>query len=186
MNTSQNGDSAKQKLESGNSLTEIDDIIPITRDRISHTKAFALDLLLPGGGHFYIRNYYMGAIFGIIKVLGGYYIYYGYRDWKDKRSEYNNSRRVYEYSEFLKMNDYTYAASFEAEKNKRDYDRAAQRITFIVLANTSVYISSLLLTYYNIRKINEKSIPTFELHYGLGKFDALGDNSLFIRFNFRI
>lgn len=132
--------------------------------------ALALDLVLPGGGHFYAGNMYAGYFFAGAKLFAAYLIYFSYRDWVYRKSLYRAAKKAN--AEI----DPNHELEFEhpeggyntVEEFRRDYDRAAQRITFSALGTAALYSVSLLVTYHSVKKINERHIPTFEIGYSRG------------------
>lgn len=157
----------EERKNSDGNRGEVRDLVPAVREEISLPAVLMLDLAVPGGGHFYLGNDYAGYSFLALKVLGAYSVYYCYRDWQYRRSLYRAARRA------NAQIDPDHALEFEdpnggyntVEEFRRDYDRAAQRITFSVLANVAVYAVSLMMTYQAVKKINTESLPTFELQY---------------------
>jgi len=151
----------------GGGRAEMRDLRPSVRERVSMPAVLLLDLAVPGGGHFYMGNEYTGYTFLALKILGAYSVYYCYHDWKYRRSLYRAARRAN--AEI----DPDHALEFEdphggyntVEEYRRDYDRAAQRITFSVIANVAVYAASLVMTYQAVKKNNDDALPTFELQY---------------------
>jgi hypothetical protein len=143
------------------------DIAPERAGGVSMATALALDLIVPGGGHFYCGNVYTGYVFAGVKLFAGYLVYYSYRDWVYRRSLYRAAKRAN--AEI----DPNHELEFEepgggyntVEEFRRDYDRAAQKITFSVLGTAAVYAVSLLMTYHSVQKINADCVPTFEIGY---------------------
>lgn len=169
----------KKEVKSGDSGGgQTWDLQPSRRENVSMPAVLLLDLAVPGGGHFYLGNEYAGYSFLALKALGAYTVYYCYRDWQYRRSLYRAARRANE------QMDPEHALEFEdphggyntVEEFRRDYDRAAQRITFSVIANVAVYAVSLMITYQAVKKINTESLPTFELQYScanLSPYDGM-------------
>ena len=161
---------------------EARDLVPAVREEISMPALLMLDLAVPGGGHFYLGNEYAGYSFLALKVLGAYSIYYCYRDWQYRRSLYRAARRA------NAQIDPDHALEFEdpnggyntVEEFRRDYDRAAQRITFSVLANVAVYAVSLMMTYQAVKKINTESLPTFELQYSCATIGSYEETAMIL------
>ncbi len=170
----------KGKTE-GNENYEIDDIIPEISTRHSYIALFFIDLL-PGGGHFYQEKYYLGFTFATLKILGAFSLYYFYRDLGDKKSEYYDAKRE---SEFFYSESYGVSEGTVLDY-KRDYDEAQQHVTLTVLGNIAVYISSFLISYINLKKKNEKSIPTFELQYSCDMQSPIKVGVITFRFNLRV
>lgn len=156
------------------------DLPPRTGREISVSNALLLDVLVPGGGHFYTDELALGITFAGLKVLGAYSVYYSYKDWKYRRSLYYSARRANQ--EMDPEHELAYESpdgSYKTEREyKRDYDRAAQRITFSILANVLIYSASLYITYKNVEKINERALPTFEIQYSCATFDTVRERSL--------
>ncbi len=171
--------------DAGSSGYEVDERIPDVKTRHSILKVFMFDILAPGYGHFYFKNYYWGFTFIALKLLCAYSFYYSYKELGDKRSTYYDSKRVYNacYNEFplwRRLSDET------VQNHKRVYDRAQQHVTFAILGNISVYLSSLILSYMNLKKLNENSIPTFELKYTFNKVSSKKGGDILILFNLRV
>ncbi len=146
---------------------EIDNLVPEAKKSVSLFKAITLDIAIPGGGHFYTGNYYQGLTFTALKLIGAYSIYYFYQEWKYSRSLYYSSRMANEnldpYHELeFRDPDGGYKT---VEEYRREYDKAVQRITFAVIANAAIYITSVIFVYYDVREINERAVPTFDLQY---------------------
>jgi hypothetical protein len=127
--------------------------------------ALAVDLLLPGGGHFLYGRYLLGAGVCALKTSGAYAIFYYYRDWQYRRSLYYAARRANERldpSHILEFRDPD--GGYKTVRDyKHEYDRAAQHVTFAVIANAALYTVSILLTYDHVRRANEDAIPLFEI-----------------------
>ena len=173
------GERKKEERKNGDGPRgEVRDLVPAVREDVSMPAVLLLDLAVPGGGHFYLGNEYAGYSFLALKVLGAYSIFYCYRDWQYRRSLYRAARRA------NGQIDPDHALEFEdpnggyntVEEFRRDYDRAAQRITFSVLANVAVYAVSLMMTCQAVKKINTESLPTFELQYScatMGQYEEI-------------
>ena len=160
------------KKDTGGAL--IDTREPATGRSVSMTEALLLDTVVPGGGHFYTGNYNTGYVFIALKLFGGYLIYYTYRDWKYRGSLYRAAREAndnFDPDHELEFKDPGGGYS-SVEEYRRDYDRAAQRISFSVIANVAVYAVSLMMTYQAVKKINTEALPTFEIHYSRATFDS--------------
>ncbi len=156
------------------SVYEIDERIPRVRTGYSYIKVFAFDLLIPGGGHFYQENYYTGAVFASLKVLGGCALYYYYHKINVKRDVYHDSQSDPSSSEKDILN------------NKRDFERAHQHVAFAVLGNAALYLTSLFVSYSSLKSVNENSIPTFELKYSYNGIFTSDNKEIIVRFNLRI
>ncbi|MCX7678153.1 MAG: hypothetical protein N2316_02945 [Spirochaetes bacterium] len=141
------------------------DVMPTKLESLSLSTALVLDVVIPGGGHFYMGNVYTGYAFASLKLLFLYFIYYSYRDWEYRRSLYRSAQRANE------LIDPHHELEFElpeggyntVEDFRRDYDRAAQRITFSVVGTVAVYVISGIITYYSVEKYNAQCVPTFEI-----------------------
>lgn len=164
------------------------DITPEQDTGISMTTALTLDLVVPGGGHFYVGNMYTGYFFAGAKLFAAYLIYFSYRDWIYRKSLYRAAKKAN--AEI----DPNHELEFEnpgggystVDEFRRDYDRAAQRITFSVLGTAALYTASLLLTYHSVKKINERRIPTFEIGYSCGIIGHSREDVITISFNGRL
>ncbi len=132
--------------------SEIDNFTVKNGGEISVLKTVAVDLLVPGGGHFYRGDYAWGFSFMLMKIGGFYSVYYLYGQWKDRESHYNSAKS----SSLL---------SGDAEHYKREYDRAAQYVTFAVVGNIIIYTASIIMNLNSVKKNNENAYPTFDLGY---------------------
>jgi hypothetical protein len=167
---------------------EIDNLIPEGKEKVSLGSAITLDILIPGGGHFYTGNYYQGMTFIALKLLGAYSIYYFYQDWKYNRSLYYASRRANEsidpYHELeFKDPDGGYKT---VEEYRREYDEAVQRITFAIIATAAIYITSVIFVYLDVREINERAVPTFDLQYSCDKINGSIEGVISISYTLRM
>lgn len=162
-------------------------LTPRRGEQVSLTEALVLDLLVPGGGHFYIDNTGLGVTFASLKVIGLWSLYYCYSDWKYRRSLYYSARDANE------SIDPDHQLQFEdpdggyktVDDYEKDYDRAAQRITFSILANVLIYATSMIFTYYNVMRINENAVPTFEIQYSCANNVPEGEALLTARYTYR-
>ena len=149
----------------------VTDMTPQKRPGVSMPFALALDTVVPGGGHFYIGEYVWGAGFAAAKIGGACTFYYFYKEWVYKRSLYQAASKANDaldpthYLSF-KAPDGSYKAVWEY---KRDYDRAAEKMAFAAIGNAAVYVFSWAMTYYHVDKINERTIPAFEVGLALGR-----------------
>ncbi len=162
----------KEKKDTGGAV--IDNAEPLEGRKISMSEALLFDAVVPGGGHFYTGNNTAGYVFIGLKLFGAYLIYYTYRDWKYRESLYRSARSANEHFDpdhELEFKDPGGGYS-TVEDYRRQYDRAAQRITFSVIANVAVYAVSLIMTYQAVKKINTVALPTFEIHYSRATFDS--------------
>ena len=142
--------------------------------RISFWTAAALDVVFPGGGHFYTDRYGTGYVFLGLKAAAIGSVIYCYRDWKYRRSLYRSARyangRIDPDHELQFENP---GGGYKTVSDYRhDYDRAAQRITFSAIVTVAVYIASLTVLYFNVSESNERSLPVLEMQYGRS---AVGD-----------
>jgi hypothetical protein len=167
---------------------EIDNLIPEGKERISLGTAITLDIVIPGGGHFYTGNYYQGLTFIALKLLGAYSIYYFYQDWRYSRSLYYASRRANEsidpYHE-LEFQDPD-GGYKTVEEYRREYDKAVQRITFAIIATATIYITSVIFVYFDVKEINERAVPTFDLQYSCDKINGSIDGVISISYTLRM
>ncbi|MDY6969309.1 MAG: hypothetical protein SVR08_11755 [Spirochaetota bacterium] len=182
----------KQEILSGKENSEVDreisDLLPRKRECVSMVNAIVIDLILPGGGHFYTGKYYYGTGFALLKVIGGCLLYHYYDQWKEKRSDYYSSKtgdKINGNNPRILQNNGSNGSEL-IQKEKLDYDRSAQNLTFTVIANAALYLSSLFLTYSSVKKINESSIPTFEFSYSSNRLYAKREEIVSFTFNFRI
>jgi hypothetical protein len=170
--------------EAGKNI-EVYDILPAKEEKVSMAKVLAIDLIVPGGGHYYLNNYYLGVTFGLLKFGCIYSVYYFYQDWKYRRSLYQSARKANEsldpaHELYFKDPDggYTTAAGL-----KRGYDRAVQKVTFSAIATAVVYMTSLFINYVNVSKINEKGLPSFEIQHAFIGPDRI--ESFSVAYNYR-
>lgn len=179
------GSGAYAETSTGGDDEYVRDITPDRGEGVSMTAALVLDLVVPGGGHFYLGNMYSGYFFAGAKILAAYLVYFSYHDWVYRRSLYRAAKRAN--AEI----DPNHELEFEdpggeyktVEEFRRDYDRAAQRITFSVLGSAAIYTISLLVTYHSVQKINSRRIPTFEIGYSRGIFGYGREDVLTFSFN---
>jgi hypothetical protein len=171
--------------EAGKNI-EVYDVIPAKEEKVSMATVLALDFFVPGGGHYYLNNYYMGVTFGLLKVGCIYSIYYFYQDWKFRKSLYHSAKKANETMDpahvlYFKDPDggYTTAAGL-----KRGYDRAVQKITFSAIATAVVFMTSLVINYVNVSKINEKGMPSFEIQHAFIGPDRIGTVSVACNYRF--
>ncbi len=157
-------ETGKSEPGNGNSFP-VDDLIPEQRDSLSLPLLLGLDLLVPGGGHFYRGSYWVGGGFVLFKALGAWSIYHFYRKWDYNRSLYNAAKKANENIDpdhqllFL-----TPGGDYRSVKDlKHSYDSAAQKITFAVVANVLLYSASLIINYAAYRRDSEESFPTFTI-----------------------
>mgnify|MGYP001553685678 CR=1 FL=1 len=135
--------------------------------RTSYFKTLTLDLLIPGGGHYYRGDNYLGTTFLFLKLTGLTSIAYFYTDYKYTQSKYraakNANESLDEYHD-LKFKD-SKGRYKSVRDYKREYDRSSRNLSFAVSGTIIIYMTSLLLNYYYIHEQNSKSIPTFEFDY---------------------
>lgn len=182
-----NGEGEPQTENAANRRDGIYNLTPGGGEKVSLTEALVLDLLVPGGGHFYTGNTGLGVTFASLKVIGLWSLYYCYSDWKYRRSLYYSARDANE------SIDPDHRLEFEdpeggyktVDEYERDYDRAAQRITFSILANVLVYAASMIFTYYNVMQINENAVPTFEIRYSCANNEHEGEALLTAGYTYR-
>lgn len=180
-------DARAESTPDGRGEEYLRDITPEQGEGVSMAAALTLDLIVPGGGHFYVGNIYSGYFFAGAKLLAAYCIYFSYRDWIYRRSLYRAAKRAN--AEI----DPNHELEFESpeggyntvEEFRRDYDRAAQRITFSVLGTAALYTVSMILTYHSVKKINERRIPAFEIGYYRGIIGDGGEDVITFSFNGR-
>ena len=154
--------------------TEIDDRIPQINPGHSYLKGLSIDLLVPGGGHFYLGNYYSGALFAGLKIIGVLSLYYYYNDLEKKRDNYNSIRQD------------PSAGTDKIEGDKLEYERAHQHVAFAVIGTAAAYLSSLIFNYTDLKIFNEKSIPAFDYKYSLDRGSSGGDQEFFFVFKLRV
>jgi hypothetical protein len=167
-------------------LPEVGNAIPEMENEVSMAGALTADFLIPGGGSLYYKNYYYGAAFAVSKFVALYAVYYFYQEWEYRGSLYHSAKNANEsidpdHELEFKVPGEGYKTESEM---KRDYDRAAQNITFSVLATAAVYALSLVVTYTEVKKINERAIPAFEISWRCDTVEQGG--SLFLGYSVRI
>ena len=167
---------------------EIDNLVPEAKKGVSLFNAITLDIVIPGGGHFYTGNYYQGLTFAALKLIGAYSIYYYYQEWQYARSLYYSSRSANEsidpYHE-LEFHDPD-GGYKTVEEYRREYDKAVQRITFAVIANAAVYIASIIFVYYDVKEINEGAVPTFDLQFSWDRINGIVEGLVSFGYTLRI
>lgn len=131
---------------------KIYNLTPQKNKETSLIKTLSLDILLPGGGHFYNEEYFSGGSFAALKLIGAFSIYYFNKKMNKAKDEY-----IYKKNNNLSYNS-----------NKHLYERNTRFYTFSIAFELIVYATSLFINYNKIQELNEKSIPTFE-------FTALND-----------
>ncbi len=176
-----------ESASDGRSEEYLRDITPQQSEGVSMATALTLDFFVPGGGHFYTGNMYTGYFFAGAKLFAAYLIYYSYRDWMYRKSLLRAAKRANE--EIDPDHELEFAhpeGGYHTVKEfQRDYDRAAQRITFSVLATATLYSVSLLMTYNAVHKINERSIPVFEIGYSRAILQSGEEDVIMFSFNGR-
>jgi hypothetical protein len=139
---------------------------PKRSEGISTAAALSLDLF-PGGGHLYLGDYGRAGFFGTMKIGGGGALYFFYKDWRKRQRYYRGAERIRTQlgvststkihgpdGRFRSVNAY-----------KKEYDRAAQKMTFSVIGNTAVYAVSWIMVYGRCCDINEGTVPTFDVAF---------------------
>ncbi|PKL39710.1 MAG: hypothetical protein CVV44_05675 [Spirochaetae bacterium HGW-Spirochaetae-1] len=157
-----------QKGKAGSNHT-VDVQEPVKKSQISMPLLLGLDLLVPGGGHFYRGSYIMGGTFLTLKVAGAWSIYYFYKDWQYIRSLYFSAKKAN--AEIDPDHELLFKdprGGYKTVKEfKRDYDSAAQNMTFTVVANVVVYGVSLAINYMYGTEYNEDRTPLFSFYYSM-------------------
>lgn len=142
---------------------------PVKKSQISMPLLLGLDLLVPGGGHFYRGSYIMGGTFLTLKVAGAWSIYYFYKDWQYVRSLYISAKKAN--AEIDPDHELLFEdprGGFKTVREfKREYDSAAQNITFTVVATAVVYGVSLAINYIYGTEYNEDRTPLFSFYYSM-------------------
>ena len=138
---------------------------------ISLFNTIAIDIVVPGGGHFYRGSYITGAVFALLKSGGAWLCYYYYREWEYSRSLYFSAKKA---NKSIDPDHELYFAgpngSYKTVKEyRREYDAAAQRITFAVVGNAVIYAVSVLINYHAVNSANEKNMPSFDAAVGFSK-----------------
>lgn len=153
---------------------EIDDRALQVKSGHSCLKVLSIDLLIPGGGHFYLGNYYSGALFAGLKITGAFALYYFYNDLEKKRDEYHS------------IQDDSSAGKNQIEGQRREYESAHENVMFAAIGTAAVYLSSLIFNYADLKIFNERSIPAFEYKYSLDPGTSGRGHEFFFAFNLRV
>lgn len=121
--------------------------------------------IAPGGGHFYIGDYWRGSFFAAGK-LGGYgALYFCFDRFRDKRDLYRRADRIRAdqgVDDSVKIHgpDGKYRS---VKSYRRDYDRATQWLTFSVIGNVAIQTASMIIVYGRCQEINRNAIPSFDV-----------------------
>lgn len=176
------------KKDPGNFSGEIRNIEPLKSDGISIMGALALDLVIPGGGCLYYKNYYYGAFFAALKLASVYSIYYFYNDRRYRASLYFSAKKANEAIDpYHKLYFKSPGGSYKSVSDyKHDYDRASQNIVFSVISCVLVYSASLLLTYSYVKNFNDRAIPAFEFSFFNDKNIQSYGYNIAVCYNYRI
>ncbi|HEY1405696.1 MAG TPA: hypothetical protein VF857_03720 [Spirochaetota bacterium] len=140
------------------------DKIPQKENGVSTGKALMCDLL-PGGGHFYLGDYWRGTIFATGK-LGGYgALYYFYGLYQERKQNYNRAVRT---RNSLGVSSSTPIKGPDGRTRstngyKKDYDRSVQWMTFSVVGNVAIQTISMIMVYGRCQEINRETIPSFDV-----------------------
>ena len=139
---------------------------------ISMTATLALDVALPGGGHFYRGDYLNGFIFFSLKAAGAYSVYYFTGRKETALSDYRSARR-------------SGGVEGSPEKERLRYDRAAQLVTFSFIGNLMIYFISASINYNRVMKMNENSYPSFDIYSSMSG-GWRNDSIISVQYNFRM
>jgi len=129
------------------------------------TGAAMLCDIAPGGGHFYIGDYWRGSFFAAGK-LGGYgALYFCYDRFRDKRDLYRRADRI---RAAQGVNDSVKIHGPDGKHRsvnsyRRDYDRATQWLTFSVIGNAAIQTASMIIVYGRCQEINRNAVPSFDV-----------------------
>lgn len=165
-----NNDKEKE-TKPGSSLSKIDNLNAPRSEELSTVKTLTLDLFLPGGGHFYRGDHISGIIFMSLKIAGAYSMYHFYRRWDRAGDRYDSARNSGQSAETI-------------ESLKKSHDRDAQYITFASISNVLLYTISAIINFNMVNKKNEKSYPSFDVHFPLGG-KLQGEGLITMQYNFR-
>ncbi len=150
----------------------VDNIMPRKNKQISIITALALDLSVPGGGHFYRGEYVTGALFAAIKSAGIFTTWYLY----DKKRSAENDFKAEKRHGRLRAS---------ADGAGIRYDRASQYYTFSLISCFMAYFVSALVNYNGVIKIRENQYPTFEITTFI-KNPGRPENILSLGYEYRI
>lgn len=156
---------SEKPAEPRSGADSIDDLVPEKSSYLSLPLLLGLDLLVPGGGHFYRKSYWLGSGFVALKVAGAYSIYHFYNQWTFYRSLYYSAKKANadidpDHQLLFKVPGGGYKT---VDELKHLYDSSAQNITFAVVGNILVYSVSLVINYVYYKRNSGDSIPTFNL-----------------------
>lgn len=153
---------------------EIDNIIPRKKSGLSAFNAMGLDVLIPGGGHFYTNSYSRGMFFATIKIAGAYSMYYFYREWRYFQSQYQDSKRD------------AGSDTNTVEESQWEYDRSVQKLTLAIIVNVAIYVVSCTVLYHSVKDYNQRTIPTFDVNYSSVKRDGVSEGLMQAMYSIRI
>ena len=157
-----------KKIDKSN---EVDDLIPQRGSGFSMMNTIILDVVLPGGGHYYRGDYYNGVLFMTLKLAGIYSIYHFSKEWEEAGDDYDAAKNSNLPADTL--TDY-----------ERKYDRSAQYLFFAVFSSVLFYSLSIFINYKSVKKMNSVTYPAFEFSYSK-RMNQNKDNIFILKYNYR-
>ena len=153
----------------GTRVHPVEDREAVRAPGISLPAVLTLDVLLPGGGHFYRGDYGSGFIFMSLKMAGVWSLYYFNARREEARADLQAARR---------------SGAGEGRQELR-YDRTAQLVTFSVIGNLMIYFVSAAVNYSRVMKVNENAFPSFDITGSLDGRHGI-DSAVSVKFTLRI
>lgn len=138
--------SEKRMIEPGRSPLE---------KKLSYFQAVSMDLLIPGGGHFYSDKVYEGIFWTVLKGLGGYAIYINRLNYRNKKNELRRAQNF----------DLNSSANGDISDLRRKTERASLHLWFAVFGQMSLFTISLFRTASHVSEFNRKFLPEFKLTF---------------------
>jgi hypothetical protein len=131
---------------------------------VSTGKALMFDIA-PGGGHFYLGDYWRGSFFAAGRIGGYGALYLCYDRFRDKRSLYRKADRIRVSLGVSKSTPIRGPDGRTRSVNsyKKDYDRSSQWLTFSVIGNVAIQTASMIIVYGRCQDINRNTIPSFDV-----------------------
>ena len=131
---------------------------------VSTGTALLLDVV-PGGGHFYLGDYWRGSFFAAGRLGGFGALYFCYDRFRDKRDLYRRADRIraaqgVDDSAKIHGPDGKHRS---VNSYRKDYDRATQWLTFSVIGNAAIQTASMIVVYGRCQEINRNAVPSFDV-----------------------